>query len=99
MDFAQPLPEVIVMPEAVAAVVLKLIAGHLLAGLLFALVFLVYGIGRIDPQARGASLGFRLLVLPGVVLLWPLLAWRWLRGAREPSADYSAHDRASRRST
>jgi hypothetical protein len=48
-------------------------------GLLFGLAFVAFGIQRIDPAARGAGWGFRLLVLPGVVALWPLLAARWLR--------------------
>jgi len=48
-------------------------------GLLFGLAFVALGIQRIDPAARGTSWGFRLLVLPGVVALWPFLALRWLR--------------------
>ena len=48
-------------------------------GLLFGLAFVALGIQRIDPAARGTGWGFRLLVLPGVVALWPLLAMRWLR--------------------
>ena len=48
-------------------------------GLLFGVAFVALGIQRIDPAARGAGWGFRLLVLPGVVALWPLLAARWLR--------------------
>ena len=48
-------------------------------GLLFGLAFVAIGIQRIDPAVRGTGWGFRLLVLPGVVALWPLLAMRWLR--------------------
>jgi hypothetical protein len=47
-------------------------------GFLFALAFLTFGIGRIDPAARGTGLGFRLVILPGVVVLWPLLLARWI---------------------
>jgi hypothetical protein len=53
-------------------------------GFLFALVFLTFGIGRIDPSARGTGLGFRLVILPGVVLLWPLLLAQWI-GSRAPT--------------
>jgi hypothetical protein len=45
-------------------------------GLAVAVPFLGYGIDRIDPNARGAYV-FRPLLLPGVVLLWPLVLWRW----------------------
>lgn len=48
-------------------------------GLLFGLAFVTRGIQRIDPAARGTGWGFRLLVLPGVVALWPFMAARWLR--------------------
>jgi len=45
-------------------------------GLAFGLVFLTIGIDRVDPAARGAH-AVRPLLLPGLVLLWPLAAWRW----------------------
>jgi len=45
-------------------------------GGLVALVFLTIGVDRIDEDARGAYM-FRVLVVPGVVLLWPLVLWRW----------------------
>jgi len=27
------------------------------------------------------------LILPGIVALWPLFAWRWIAGAHEPIED------------
>ena len=41
-----------------------------------ALAFLVFGIDRIDEDARGAYI-FRPLLVPGVMLIWPLVLWRW----------------------
>lgn len=49
------------------------------AGVLFALPFLAWGLPRIDPAARGSSLAFRLIILPGTVALWPVLLRHWLR--------------------
>jgi len=49
------------------------------AGLVFASVFVTIGIGRVDSVAKNAPLGFRLIVLPGCALLWPLLLRRWMR--------------------
>jgi hypothetical protein len=57
-------------------------AVYVAAGLLFALPFVLRGVSRIDPVASTGTWGFRLIILPGVVALWPLLALRWLRGAR-----------------
>ena len=45
-------------------------------GLLLAAAFLLWGIDRIDPAANGAY-AFRPLLLPGIVLLWPVVAVRW----------------------
>jgi hypothetical protein len=53
----------------------------LLAGLAVGIPFVVRGAGRLDEAARGASLGFRLVILPGAVALWPVLLWRWRSAA------------------
>jgi len=63
---------------------------YLALGLLFALPFLWRGLPKIDPAAVGTSWRFRLLILPGVVTLWPLMAVRWLRGSTPPY-ERSAH--------
>ncbi len=47
-------------------------------GLAVAIAFLVIGIDRVDPNARGAYF-FRPLLIPGIVVLWPLVVWRWYR--------------------
>jgi hypothetical protein len=47
-------------------------------GLLFGLAFVTVGVGRVDGAAQGTSCAFRLLILPGVVAFWPLLAVKWL---------------------
>ena len=51
-------------------------------GVAVALAFLTVGIERVDPAARGAH-AFRPLLLPGLVLLWPLVLWRWRRLERD----------------
>lgn len=50
------------------------------AGVVFAIAFVARGVSRIDDQAKGAGIGFRLLIFPGVAALWPLLLNRWIRG-------------------
>jgi hypothetical protein len=66
-----------------------------LSGLLFAIPFLIAGVGRIDSQAAGTGLGFRLIILPGVVIFWPLLLRRWAAGRREPPVEKNAHRTAA----
>jgi hypothetical protein len=60
-------------------ILLYLAAGYLLAGALFAVLFHARGVHRVDPAAAGAGAWFRVLITPGVVALWPLLAFRWRR--------------------
>ena len=57
---------------------------YLAVGVVFALMFLWQWVGRLDPLAAHGTIGFRLLVFPGVTALWPLFAWRLLRGADAP---------------
>jgi len=68
------------MPIPVATWILRLTAAYLALGLLFSLSFLRRGIERLDPAARGSGWGFRLLVLPGTIALWPILLGRLRQG-------------------
>lgn len=67
--------------RAVAAVSLGFAAIHLTAGVAFAVAFQVRGLASVDPTLRRAGLGLRLVLLPGVILLWPWLAVLWRRAA------------------
>ena len=49
-------------------------------GAVVAAVFLTIGMDRIDEDARGAYV-FRPLLIPGVLVIWPLVLWRWCCGA------------------
>jgi hypothetical protein len=56
--------------------------GYAVAGAVFALLFVAFGIQRVDPVAEHAPIGFRLMVAPGAAALWPLLLVRWMRSTR-----------------
>lgn len=74
------------------------VAGSYLAlGVLFAIPFLLVGVKRIDPDAAEGTWGFRVLIAPGVVLLWPALARRWFGGQSEPREERNAHRDAANR--
>ncbi|MEL6168676.1 MAG: hypothetical protein AAFR35_08285 [Pseudomonadota bacterium] len=59
-----------------AASLLGLVEIYLWSGAAVAALFLTWGIDRIDPDARGAYV-FRPILVPGVMLLWPIVLWRW----------------------
>jgi membrane protein implicated in regulation of membrane protease activity len=74
--------------------IVRIFTIYVIIGALFAIVFVSFGVGRVDASARGAGVWFRALIFPGVAALWPLLAWRWLRGAPQPR-ERNAHRRAA----
>lgn len=59
-----------------AAAILMIGQIYLALGGLAALVFLGWGVDRVEPNAHGSWV-FRPLLVPGVTLLWPLVLWRW----------------------
>ena len=77
--------------ESVVVAVLELAAVYAAAGALFAAWFVSGGVARVDVQARGAGWGFRVLIFPGVVALWPLFVSRLARGVAEPPLERNPH--------
>jgi len=66
----------------VAATISRLVLLYLGCGLLFGTAFVSAGAGKVDAAARGTSVLFRLLILPGTVALWPVLAAQWIQASR-----------------
>lgn len=48
---------------------------YLYIGAVVGVVFIVFEIGRLDENAQGAWI-FRPLLIPGAMLIWPLVIWR-----------------------
>lgn len=73
------------MSEATAELIVLGFGLYALLGLLIGLVFIFGGAGRIDPAAKGKGLPFRvrLLILPGIIGLWPLMLTK-LMTQKEP---------------
>ena len=72
------------------------VALYLFCGFFFAIPFVFIGVGKIDPHAAHGTWGFRLLIVPGTIFFWPLLASRWLSGSHEPPEERNSHRRAAR---
>ena len=94
-DSARILPAMSIVRAA--EVVVLLCTVYIACGLAFAPFFAWRGVRRIDPAARSAGLGFRLIILPGVAVLWPVLLRRWLAGRPPPSERNAHRDAASAR--
>ena len=61
------------------AIILIIVAVYLAAGLLFAIPFVIKGVTQIDESAIGSKWGFRLIIIPGVIVFWPVLLMKWMR--------------------
>lgn len=59
-------------------------------GLLFGVPFVLVGVKHIDASAQHAAKGFKWIILPGVILLWPLLLVRWMKHSLPPT-EKTAH--------
>jgi hypothetical protein len=70
---------------ATAETALLYVQYYAVVGAVVAGFFLLFGVARISPKARNSYL-FRLLVLPGVVGLWPVVVWRWYALEKERRA-------------
>jgi hypothetical protein len=68
----------------IAELILVFLTAYSTAGALFALIFVTVGMPRVDPLTRQVSIGFRLLILPGAMLFWPLLLLRCLHAKGAP---------------
>ena len=74
------------IPYPVAEALVIALAVYGAAGAVFAVPFALRGAGAVDPAAKGGTWGFRVLTIPGVVALWPVMLVKWVRaGARERS--------------
>jgi len=71
-----PLPYQWAPHMTVAEAILAMVRIWAWIGAAVAAVFLTVGMDRVDPNARGAYV-FRPLLIPAILLIWPLVLWRW----------------------
>jgi hypothetical protein len=81
-----------ISPE-VASWLVRLSGAYLGFGLVFAVPFAFGLVNRVDPVAAHGTRPFRVLIIPGAALLWPLLLQRVLRGETAPPVEQTAHRR------
>ena len=79
------------MYERVATLLVGALYLYGIAGSLFATAFVTTGVKRIDSQAIGSGVAFRLLIFPASAAFWPLLLRRWVSGTGEPAAERNPH--------
>jgi len=66
-----------------------LIVIYLLCGLLFAIPFVIQGVEKVDETAHGGSIGFRIIIIPGAMVFWPLLLKKWIKNAKRKNSMFT----------
>lgn len=74
-----------------ATATLIALGAYLAIGAVFGVAFAFRLVDRVDPAARGAGWGFRLLIVPGAAALWPWLLIRARRTGGETARQRRAH--------
>lgn len=64
---------------------LLFVLAYLLSGLVFALAFAIKGVTVIDEGAEGTKPGFRLIIIPGAIIFWPVLLIKWVKAVKNKS--------------
>lgn len=89
--------EQVIVSVATAEFIVNIATGYVACGAAFALVFVWRWVGNVDAAAIHGTTGFRILIIPGVSMLWPLFVVRLLRGVGGPPDEWTAHRAAVRR--
>lgn len=71
----------------IVSIILLTVLLYLCAGLLFAIVFVIKGVTQVDEGAAGSSWGFRLIIIPGTTVFWPILLKKWIASSKTKGHD------------
>jgi len=63
----------------IIGIIILIVEIYLLCGFLFAVPFVVKGIKVVDEGAAGTKWSFRLIIVPGSIIFWPVLLNKWLK--------------------
>lgn len=83
------------MAIALAQWTVWLLTAYVVIGVVLGAAFVWRGVQHIDPSARDGTIGFRLLIFPGCVALWPLILQRWRSSKNTPPSECNTHRRAA----
>jgi hypothetical protein len=67
----------------IATIILIIALGYLSLGVLFAIPFLLKGITKVNEDSHGSTIGFKIIIIPGVIVFWPVLLKKWMKTNHE----------------
>ena len=84
------------MSVLLAKILTALLYTYLVVGMLVAAWMHAGGLRRVDTTAAKGTMGFRILITPGLVLLWPLILKRAIRAVGHPPVEHGPHRDAAK---
>lgn len=72
------------MSETAATTILLVLGVYAALGLLVGLAYMFGGAGRIDPASKTMPARVKLMILPGIIGLWPLMLIKLLTQKEPP---------------
>jgi len=66
----------------IVQVIIWIVEIYILCGILFAVPFVIKGVTEVDEGTHGTKLGFRLIIIPGTIVFWPLLLSKWIKNKK-----------------
>ena len=75
----------------IASCVAWFLYGYLAVGIVLLPWWQLKGLARLDAATAHAPWGFRVLVSPGLIALWPFLLSRAIKGTGHPPVERNAH--------
>ena len=70
------------MEQLIISTILFVVALFLLCGMVFTVFFIARGLQKIDEGVSGSSWGFRIIIIPGCILFWPVLLKKWRKATK-----------------
>jgi len=67
----------------VVQIIIWIVEIYILCGILFAVPFIIKGVTEVDEGTHGTKLGFRLIIIPGTIMFWPLLLSKWIKNNKK----------------
>jgi hypothetical protein len=71
---------------------LIIVATYLVCGFVFMIAFIVKGVDVVDEGAHGSSIGFRIIIIPGVIVFWIVLLREWIKMKRNSMSQTKVHE-------
>jgi hypothetical protein len=71
---------------------------YLALGFIVSIYITFWCVKKLDSAAQEGTIGFKLLIIPGLCIFWPLFVLRIRKGLKEPPPENNAHRKAAKES-